>query len=128
MKRLMFVVISTIGLSIGLSASAGSDVSKGVLAIAAVSHTDTGTISRSGTEANGNQEHQKQTFIPQQGWSNSQTCEPVQSEGVLMPLFAQTGKKKICSTPEGTCTVRPTARIGSSCCCPNGACGRVVYE
>ena len=128
MKRLMFVVILTIGLSIGLSALAGSDVSKGVLAIAAVSHTDTGTISRSGTEANGIQEHQKQTFIPQQGWSNSQTCEPVQSEGVLMPLFAQGARRKICITPSGPCPVRQNAKIGSSCCCPDGACGRVVNE
>lgn len=127
MKRLMLVVILTMGLSIGLSASAGSDVSKSVLAIAAVSQTDTGTISHSGTEAKGVQEHQKQTFIPQQGSSNSQTCEPVQSEGVLMPLFAQ-GGKKICNTPSGTCTVNQGAPIGSSCCCPTGACGRVVYE
>ena len=127
MKRLMFVVILTIGLSIGLSASAGSDVSKGVLAIAAVSHTDTGTISRSGTEAKGIQEHQKQTFIPQQRLSNSQTCEPVQSEGVLMPLFAQ-GRRKICITPSGPCAVDQRAPIDSSCCCPNGACGRVVWE
>ena len=52
MKRIMFLGIVTIGLSIGLTVSAGPDGSKGVLAIAAVSHTDTGTISRSGTESN----------------------------------------------------------------------------
>ena len=128
MKRLMFVVISTIGLSIGLSASAGSDVSKGVLAIAAVSHTDTGTISRSGTEATGVQEHQKPTVIPQQGWRNSQTCEPVQSEGVLMPLLAQQARKKICITSSGSCSVKQNRKIRSSCCCPSGACVKVVYE
>ena len=122
MKLFTFVVIVTIGLSVGLFNAAAHGVSKSVVDNAMLSQTHTGK------EANDINVHQKQTFMHQQGWGNSEICEPVQSERDLMTLFAQ-ARKKICITPSGSCKVKQSAPIDSSCCCRRlRVCGSVVWE
>jgi len=118
MKGFRFVIVLTLGMSIGLLASGSLEVSQGVSAIAAVPRTD----------ANGVQGRHQRAFIQKRGWIEPHERKPMKSGRTLTSLMAEVMGQE-CESPASRCKLKGPKPLHSTCLCEGDTeTGRVELE
>jgi hypothetical protein len=125
MKCFILIVFTYICMYIGLVSPANAGITLGLLTLGVANYVDTAVVSHAAAEAKETlAHHQKVECMFDDKSANPQGRERTLSRGGHSETLVQEFGAR-CITPSGWCWLDTPMRIGSPCCCPFGACGRV---